>query len=243
MVSHPELESTPNRVATASTQVEAEVDRLRRQVATLEQENGALWADLKACQKSPSSQAQVAELEKAYAVLQTEVREHYRCEQVLQGEAIIARERERTDRERAAELEQANTQLQQTLADLSQSVARYRQCFENSPISTVFIAPDGHPVEANQAFERKYGWTVEQLHEVGFNIFTDPQLAANGTLPYLQRALAGGTVIEPPPIFTIPAESLREHNTRQDKAIISRSGMPQARCRKLWKCLRLSPIC
>ena len=111
MASQPELESTPNRVVTASTQVEVEMNQLRQQVATLEQENRALWADLKVCQNSPSSQAQVAELEKAYAVLQTEVRERYRCEQVLQGEAALAREQEQAAQERAAKLARANESL------------------------------------------------------------------------------------------------------------------------------------
>ena len=107
------------------------MNQLRQQVATLEQENGALWADLKACQRSPSSQAQVAELEKAYAVLQAEVRERYHCGQVLQGEAIIARElqgeaiiareQERAAQERAAELAKANEALRRGVERLAEA--------------------------------------------------------------------------------------------------------------------------
>ena len=121
MVNHPELESTQNRVATACTHVEVETNQLRQQVATLEQENQALWTDLKACQRSPSSQAQVAELERAYAVLQAEVRERYHSGQVLQGEAIIAREQERAAQERAAELAKANEALRRGVERLAEA--------------------------------------------------------------------------------------------------------------------------
>ncbi|MBV9388142.1 MAG: GAF domain-containing protein [Chroococcidiopsidaceae cyanobacterium CP_BM_ER_R8_30] len=114
-----------------------------------------------------------------------------------------------------AQLEQENQQLQTELVRLRQeqerlqkSEARYRQCFKNSPISTVFITNDGRLIEANLAFERKYGWTIEQLKSIGFNIFTDLQLRENGTLPYMEWALAGETAIEPPTNFYNPSKLL-----------------------------------
>ncbi|XGV94758.1 MAG: GAF domain-containing protein [Leptolyngbya sp. BL-A-14] len=85
MVSSSEFRST--RDSDRPTPVDSETAQLREQVVALERENRALWADLQACQRSQSAQAQVAELERAYAVLQAEVRERSRCEQVLQGQA------------------------------------------------------------------------------------------------------------------------------------------------------------
>lgn len=88
---------------------------------------------------------------------------------------------------------------------LRKSEARYRQVVENSPISTSFYSLDGCHIEVNSAFERKFGFTVEDSQRVGFNLFTDPGLVENGTLPYMLRALAGETVIEPPTKFYDPS--------------------------------------
>lgn len=94
-------------------------------------------------------------------------------------------------------LVQENAELRRENEMLRTSEARYRGCFENSPLSIVFIASDGRPVEANRAFERMYGMTIAQLSDRNFNIFNDPQLIENGTLSYMQRALAGESVMEP----------------------------------------------
>ena len=91
--------------------------------------------------------------------------------------------------------------LQQRYQVLSRSEARYRQVVENSPISISFLSVDGQHVEANAAFERMMGFTVEDSQRVGFNVFTDPALEENGTRPYMLRAMAGETVIEPPTNF------------------------------------------
>lgn len=104
---------------------------------------------------------------------------------------------ERRLQERLARLERENTQLRQQNESLQKAAARYRLCFENSPISIVFISADGRAVQANRAFEQQYGMTMAQLSDRNFNIFNDPQLIENGTLPYMQRALAGETVMEP----------------------------------------------
>ena len=89
-------------------------------------------------------------------------------------------------------------QLRSEYEQLQKSQARYRQVFENAPISICFVAADGRPTQANQAFERMYGLTIEQLAEQDFNIFTDRKLSENSTLSYIERAFAGETVIEPP---------------------------------------------
>ncbi|MEO0377322.1 MAG: PAS domain S-box protein, partial [Cyanobacteria bacterium P01_A01_bin.17] len=98
-------------------------------------------------------------------------------------------------------LETELAELQQRYQAISRSEARYRQVVENSPISISFLSADGQHVEANAAFERMMGFTVEDSKRVGFNVFTDPALKENGTGPYMLRALAGETVIEPPTNF------------------------------------------
>ncbi len=110
--------------------------------------------------------------------------------------------------ERIAELEQETALLRWENETLRTAAARYRACFENSPLSIVFIAADGQIVEANQAFERLYGMPLDQLNQRNFSVFHDPQLVDNGSLFYMQRAFAGETVMEPPTFYdgakTIP---------------------------------------
>lgn len=128
-----------------SRQMEILVAQLREQVAALERENLSLQAELDACQRSQESQARIAELEKAYAVLQAEMREHHRCEialahalaqqAVLANQATLAvqftrlteeakqtvsaREQEQAALERAAKLAKANEALQASLSKLA----------------------------------------------------------------------------------------------------------------------------
>ena len=80
---------------------------------------------------------------------------------------------------------------------LRKSEARYRQVVENSPISISFLSASGEHIEANAAFTKQMGFTAEDSQRVGFNLFSDPELEENGTRPYMLRALAGETVIEP----------------------------------------------
>lgn len=112
-----------------------------------------------------------------------------------------------------ADLEQDNQQLQAELAQLRQeheqlqrAQARYRQVFENAPLSILFINSDGYIPEGNQACEQLFGLTVEQLNQQACPIFENAQLAANGTLPYMLRTLAGETVIAPPTYYDASRE-------------------------------------
>ncbi|MEM9008185.1 MAG: PAS domain S-box protein, partial [Cyanobacteria bacterium P01_F01_bin.86] len=91
---------------------------------------------------------------------------------------------------RCETLETELTELRQRYQSLGRSEARYRQVVENSPISISFLGADGQHVEANAAFERMMGFTVEDSKRVGFNVFTDPALEENGTRPYMLRAMA-----------------------------------------------------
>jgi PAS domain S-box-containing protein len=103
---------------------------------------------------------------------------------------------ERRSQEHLAQLERENTRLRQQNESLQKVAARYRGCFENSPISIVFIRADGRPIQANRAFEQQYGVTIAQLRDCNFNFFNDSQ-PIEGRLPYMQRALAGEKVMEP----------------------------------------------
>ena len=62
------------------------------------------------------------------------------------------------------------------------SEARYRQAFENAPISLLCISAEGEPIEMNSAAEQFLGWTITDANEAGFNGFTNPTLVENGTV-------------------------------------------------------------
>ncbi len=66
---------------------------------------------------------------------------------------------------------------------------RFRTLVEQSPVSTQVFAPDGTTLLVNRAWEAHWGVTLGQL--AGYNILRDPQLAAQGVLPVIERAFAG----------------------------------------------------
>lgn len=95
---------------------------------------------------------------------------------------------------RIAALEQENNRLRK-------SEARYRQVVENAPISILLLNTKGYITEMNQAAVQLYGLSMKQLNQQACPIFENPQLVENGTLPYMQQALAGETVIERPTYY------------------------------------------
>ncbi|HEY9637331.1 MAG TPA: GAF domain-containing protein [Coleofasciculaceae cyanobacterium] len=97
-----------------------QVQALQARVAQLEQENRSLRLDLKTCQRSQASQSQVAELERAYAVLQAQLRERDHCEQELQEQLAVACEQEKAAQERMAELANANEALRRGVERLTE---------------------------------------------------------------------------------------------------------------------------
>jgi PAS domain S-box-containing protein len=98
---------------------------------------------------------------------------------------------------------------------LPNSEHRYRQLFEQSPFSTQVFAPDGRAVAANAAWERLWGVHRQSLD--GYNILEDPQLAAKGVMPLIQRAFAGEAVVTPPICYD-PAETGKPGRVRQVRA-------------------------
>jgi len=92
-------------------------------------------------------------------------------------------------------------QLEQENAKLRSSETRYHQCFENAPVSFVFVSATGEAKEMNAVAEKFLGWTIAEAKAAEFNGLTNPMLIENGTINSFQRSLAGETVIEPPMFF------------------------------------------
>lgn len=79
-----------------------------------------------------------------------------------------------------------------------------RGMFDESPIACQILSTDGKIIYVNGAFQKL--WDVPQdvidhyiLSE--YNVLADPQLAALGVLPYLQRAIAGESVHIPSAVY------------------------------------------
>ncbi|MGD1929802.1 MAG: PAS domain S-box protein [Leptolyngbyaceae cyanobacterium] len=95
---------------------------------------------------------------------------------------------------RVAELEAENQRLRQ-------SEYRYRQMFENAPISMVLCDRNGYFTQMNAAAEAFYGLSIHEFNQRVAPVFDNPQLIENNTVSYMQRALAGEAVIEPPSYY------------------------------------------
>lgn len=86
--------------------------QFQERLSALEQENTRLRTELQDCQRSLASQARVAELERANALLQAELAEEAQ-------QAAIAREQEKAATERAEELVKANDALRRAARNLA----------------------------------------------------------------------------------------------------------------------------
>jgi PAS domain S-box-containing protein len=75
---------------------------------------------------------------------------------------------------------------------------RYREFFRQAPVSLQILAPDGRTLRVNKAWEALWhidaGTAPYDFVLGGYNVLTDPQLAANGVDACLRRALAGESV-------------------------------------------------
>ena len=96
--------------------------------------------------------------------------------------------------------------------------ARFRALFEQSPLSVQVLAPTGETIAVNRAWEDLWGVTLADLP--GYNVLEDPQLAANGVLPLLRRALAGERVAMPPVSF-VPDRGRYAGRPRWARAVAS----------------------
>lgn len=76
------------------------------------------------------------------------------------------------------------------------SEARFRMMFEQSPLSTQIMLPDGRIGAVNRAWEKLWGVTLEMLQD--YNLLQDRQLVERGIMPYIERAFAGEAGVVPP---------------------------------------------
>ena len=89
----------------------------------------------------------------------------------------------------------------------------FRAAFEQSPISTQILSPDGRTLWVNRAWEELWGVTLEQLTD--YNMLEDQQLVEKGIMPYIKRAFAGERT-EIPAILYDPEETLPNLSTHQE---------------------------
>jgi PAS domain S-box-containing protein len=90
---------------------------------------------------------------------------------------------------------------------LRMSENRFRAMFEQSPLSTQILAPDGLTIRVNAAWERLWGFTLDHIRE--YNMLADPQLEASGIAARLRRAFQGEAV-HLPTIRYDPNQTIRE---------------------------------
>ncbi len=96
---------------------------------------------------------------------------------------------------------------------LRASEGRFRGLMEQAPFSVQVFAPDGSTVGVNRAWEELWGVTLDQLG--GYNILTDAQLEAKGTLSYIRQAFAGEPAFIPA-IRYDPNETIPNQTRHQD---------------------------
>lgn len=102
------------------------------------------------------------------------------------------------------------------------SEERFRVHFEQAPFSIQLLSPDGRTLAVNKAWKELWGVSDEFVQSYilrEYNMLNDPQLAAKGTLAYLQKGFAGEPT-EIPPILYDPKEIGVEGNPRWVSAFI-----------------------
>lgn len=92
----------------------------------------------------------------------------------------------------------------------STSENRFREVFDQAPISMQLLSADGRTLQVNKAWEAMWQGSLgdalkEYVLHGGYNLLTDPQLQVKGVTPYLLRAIAGEAV-KIPAIRYDPAE-------------------------------------
>jgi PAS domain S-box-containing protein len=85
---------------------------------------------------------------------------------------------------------------------LRESEARFRAIFEQAPLAMIIYAPDGRRLRANAAFNQLLGFPCEGLAKLKTNVLEDPQLIAQGVMPFFRRAFAGEPTRIPAILFS-----------------------------------------
>lgn len=81
------------------------------------------------------------------------------------------------------------TERKQQEAALLESEQRFRGLMEQAPFSVQVFTPDGATVRVNEAWEKLWGISLNQISD--YNPLEDPQLAAKGITPFLRKAFEG----------------------------------------------------
>lgn len=84
--------------------------------------------------------------------------------------------------------------------DMSQSIARFRAIFEQSPLSIQILDRHGKTLLVNSAFQTLWGISDDLMQEYilgKYNILQDPVLINSGRIDYIRKAFQGEAVIVP----------------------------------------------
>ena len=95
---------------------------------------------------------------------------------------------------------------------LRASESRFRSLVEQSPFSIQVLAPDGHTLQINAAWEKLFGMKADAL--VGYNLLEDSQLVDKGIMPYIQQGFAGHATDIPPIVYNPADHPLLQGPTR-----------------------------
>ncbi|MBW4486283.1 MAG: CHASE domain-containing protein [Trichocoleus desertorum ATA4-8-CV12] len=118
--------------------------------------------------------------------------------------------------------ERSMAELHQSDQALRDSEERFRTLIEQSSLSIQILAPDGRTLQVNQAWEKLWGITLEQLG--AYNILADQQLVEKGIMPYLQQGFAGTATPIPAVLYdleaTLPGATRRKETQRWVRAFI-----------------------
>ena len=106
------------------------------------------------------------------------------------GVFFLAFERYRAAKHRALKL---------AFGEIKISETRFRRLMEQSPLGTIIFAPDGRIRSVNQAYERFWGITFEQIKDWDF--FSDSQIVESGVAEDLRRAFEGEVVLFEPTAY------------------------------------------
>jgi len=113
----------------------------------------------------------------------------------------------------ADELDTINIKLNNDISErkkiegeLQKSEEQFRALMEQSPIAIQIMNPDGKIVQVNNAYEKLWGITLEDLSE--YNILKDKQARDIGMIPYIEKAFEGETA-------TLPEYEYNARNTVQ----------------------------
>jgi len=97
-----------------------------------------------------------------------------------------------------------------SLAEHASPEIRFRELFEQAPVSIQILSPEGRTLRVNKAWEDL--WHIHAgsaLHahvfSADYSVLRDPQLDAGGITPYLERAFAGESVAIPAVRYDVAA--------------------------------------